>query len=231
MSTTTREASRPLDEAPKDHTMIWLLVDYSGDGANPLEDEILGWTIGHNGFDDTGVDEWEFAGWSWEQDCFTQGFGKVVGWHPLQRPDQQPATEPQGYAAGLEAAIKWLQDAGIAGDGKDDPVSDCIRALVASPDQPAADTRVVTVALLDRVMKTTMSGIVRNEIRAIIDTATPAPSDKIAEAARALLDAPDDVMTGFAIDVMRANRLRDGKRIGYQPAIIAALRALAGKGE
>lgn len=66
---------------------------------------------------------------------------------------------------------------------------------------------------------------------AIIGNATPAPSDKIAEAARVLLDAPGDVMTGFAIDVMRANRLRDGNRIGYQPAIISALRALAGKGE
>ena len=99
--TTTREAALPLTDAPKDHTLLWLLVDYSGDGANPLEDEILGWTIGHNGFDHTGVDEWEFAGWSWEQDCFTQGVGNVVGWYPLQRPDQHsttPATEPQGLA-------------------------------------------------------------------------------------------------------------------------------------
>ncbi len=56
--------------------------------------------------------------------------------------------------------------------------------IAAALSTPAADTRVVAVALLDRAMKTTMSGIVRDEIRAIIDTATPAPSDKIAESAR-----------------------------------------------
>ena len=43
--------------------------------------------------------------------------------------------------------------------------------IAAALSTPAADTRVVAVALLDRAMKTTMSGIVRDEIRAIIDTA------------------------------------------------------------
>ena len=128
------------------------------------------------------------------------------------------------------------------------------RALAARPaPQPAADTRADYAAALsyasslaetlhDKHYSRNVSwnplhdllGLltqIDNMVAGIIGDATPAPSDKIAEAARVLLDAPGDVMTGFAIDVMRANRLRDGKRIGYQPAIISALRTLAGKGE
>jgi hypothetical protein len=76
-----------LDTAPKNTTMIWLLVDYSGEGCNPLEDETQGWTIGFNSLDDTGIDEWQFAGWNWQQDIFTEGRGKVIGWYPLHWPD------------------------------------------------------------------------------------------------------------------------------------------------
>ena len=50
--------------------------------------------------------------------------------------------------------------------------------IAAALSTPAADTRVVAVELLDRAMKTTMSGIVRAEIRAIIDTAILALRDK-----------------------------------------------------
>ena len=82
--------AKPLDTAPKDHTMIWLLVDYSDEGRNPLEDEILGWTIGFNGEEHTGISQWQFTGWNWQQDCFTEGFGKVVGWYPLTRPNTIP---------------------------------------------------------------------------------------------------------------------------------------------
>lgn len=82
--------AKPLDTAPKDHTMIWLLVDYSDEGRNPLEDEILGWTIGFNGEEHTGISQWQFTGWNWQQDCFTEGFGKVVGWYPLTRPNTLP---------------------------------------------------------------------------------------------------------------------------------------------
>lgn len=39
--------------------------------------------------------------------------------------------------------------------------------------------------------------------------------------------ADNDEVADFAIQVMRNNRIQDGKRIGYQPAIIKALRALA----
>jgi len=77
----------PMETAPKDGTMVWLLVDYTGeDACHPLEDAPQAQTIGANTDDNMGPEEgqgWLFAGWSWEQDCFTQGQGKPIGWRPL----------------------------------------------------------------------------------------------------------------------------------------------------
>ena len=79
--------------------------------------------------------------------------------------------------------------------------------IAAALSTPAADTRVVAVELLDRAMKTTMSGIVRAEIRAIIDTAIlalrdkPAPGVTVQEAAKALLAEWQDSKTTQADDV------------------------------
>ena len=98
--------AKPLDTAPKDHTMIWLLVDYSDEGRNPLEDEILGWTIGFNGEEHTGISQWQFTGWNWQQDCFTEGFGKVVGWYPLTRPNTIPIPTDADLLAGYGKLVK-----------------------------------------------------------------------------------------------------------------------------
>jgi hypothetical protein len=76
----------PMSEAPKDGTMVRLLVDYT-DGGGALEDEHpQSWTIGFNGSEDTGEDEWKFAGWCWTHDHFTQGSGTPVGWLPWSNP-------------------------------------------------------------------------------------------------------------------------------------------------
>ena len=76
----------PMELAPKDGTMLRLLVDYSGeDGFGALEDAETAWTIGFNQLLDTGDDVWEFAGWDWCGDYFTQGGGKVLGWLPFHR--------------------------------------------------------------------------------------------------------------------------------------------------
>lgn len=71
-----------LSDPPKDGRMLCLLVDYS-DGDHPLEDAKQAWTIGYNTLADTGDDEWLIAGWSWEQDCYTDGRGTVIGWLPF----------------------------------------------------------------------------------------------------------------------------------------------------
>lgn len=79
----TAPTTNPIETAPKDGTMLRLLVDYTSDGANPLEDARQAWTIGFNQLEDTEEDLWEFAGWNWEQDCFETGAGAVVGWLPF----------------------------------------------------------------------------------------------------------------------------------------------------
>jgi hypothetical protein len=77
--------NRDMAAAPKDGTMLFLLVDYSTGGA-PLEDEMIAWTIGFNNKDDTGADEWQFAGWCWVHDHFTEGRGEPVAWAHLTWP-------------------------------------------------------------------------------------------------------------------------------------------------
>lgn len=77
-----------MTEPPKDGRMVCLLVDYSGDGAAPLEDALTAWTIGYNTLDDTGEDEWILVGWNWCQDCYCQGHGRVIGWAPFTPTEQ-----------------------------------------------------------------------------------------------------------------------------------------------
>jgi hypothetical protein len=82
---------KPIDmqHAPRDGTMLCLLVDYSGDdAAGPLEDTAeAAWTIGFNSLSNTGEDRWQIAGWCWSHDHFTEGPGKPIGWAPFL-PDQ-----------------------------------------------------------------------------------------------------------------------------------------------
>lgn len=77
----------PMDTAPKDGTMVHLLVDYRPEDADhPLEDALIAWTIGFNNLSNTGEDVWQFVGWSWTQDCFTDGLGTPLGWFPINIP-------------------------------------------------------------------------------------------------------------------------------------------------
>jgi hypothetical protein len=66
--------------APRNGTLLLLVVQYHGNDGNPLEDKEYARTVGHNSREHDGEDRWEFAGWSWEQDCFTQGDGVPVKW-------------------------------------------------------------------------------------------------------------------------------------------------------
>lgn len=73
---------RPMNTAPRDGTMIKLLVEFAehsleDDNSKPI------WTIGANGYDNDGRDVWQFVGWNWSHDCFTDGVGIPVGWLPM----------------------------------------------------------------------------------------------------------------------------------------------------
>jgi hypothetical protein len=75
----------PMDLAPRDGTTVRLLVDYRGeDGHHPLEDADEAWTIGSNDLGNTGVDQWRFAGWSWQQDMWCEGSGTPIAWAPFE---------------------------------------------------------------------------------------------------------------------------------------------------
>lgn len=91
------EAPRPMETAPKDGRMLRLLVDYSADDADhALEDALQAWTIGFNNLGNTEEDKWQFVGWCWSHDHFTEGHGKVIGWLPWEHSD----------AAGLTPAAR-----------------------------------------------------------------------------------------------------------------------------
>ena len=89
-----QEGWLPMESAPKDGTLVRLLVEFShhatedGEGPHP--------TIGSNTADNTGEDMgWQFAGWCWTQDRYTQGEGTPVGWLPMLSATPQPlATSP-----------------------------------------------------------------------------------------------------------------------------------------
>jgi len=72
---------QPAETAPKNGTIVELMVDYT-DGGGPLHDAIVACTIGWNSLSDTGEDEWQIVGWSWEQDCICAGSGKILAWRP-----------------------------------------------------------------------------------------------------------------------------------------------------
>jgi hypothetical protein len=104
------EPWRPMETAPVDGTIVRLLVDYSGDGCHPLEDADVAQTIGGNTDGNTGTSEgWKFAGWSWEQDCFTEGCGKPIGWLPFAHLDLTHETDVQRGVAVLRNVIDSLR--------------------------------------------------------------------------------------------------------------------------
>jgi len=76
-------APRPMSTAPRDGTMVRLLVQFTNHGVNDGFDSGPAWTIGANTYDDSGDDEWHIAGWDWQQDCFTAGEGEPLGWLPM----------------------------------------------------------------------------------------------------------------------------------------------------
>jgi hypothetical protein len=88
---TERHQWQPIESAPKDGTLVLLIVNNGemptgGISAKPLEDEEFSRTVGFNNRDNTGDDVWDLAGWCWEHDHFTQASRGVVPTHWMPFP-------------------------------------------------------------------------------------------------------------------------------------------------
>jgi len=85
---------RDMASAPRDGTMLRLLVEFS---EHSTEDADQATTIGANNLENDGDDRWQFAGWCWSHDHFTEGKGEPVGWLPmLGEPRRTGAAQPAG---------------------------------------------------------------------------------------------------------------------------------------
>jgi len=76
--------ARPIETAPRDGTMVRLLVLFEEHATEDTAESA--WTIGVCNDDHVGEDQrigWQFAGWCWTHDHFTEGKGTPVGWLPL----------------------------------------------------------------------------------------------------------------------------------------------------
>lgn len=74
----------PMETAPRDGTMVRLLVQFDDHATEDTEGPA--WTIGACYDDNVGEGEgfgWQFAGWCWSHDHFTEGKGVPVGWLPM----------------------------------------------------------------------------------------------------------------------------------------------------
>jgi len=83
---------QPMATAPKDGTMLCLMVDFLDNATEDSREACA--TIGANSFDHTNIDQWQFAGWNWQQDCFTEGVGTPVSWMPLAAAPVIPPAAP-----------------------------------------------------------------------------------------------------------------------------------------
>jgi hypothetical protein len=107
-----QDAWRPMDSAPKDGSLLRLLVEFDDcaidDGEGPFA------TVGQNFMDTTGEDAWQFVGWDWEQDCFVDGVGRPVGWMPMLAASPQPAAQGEfsdAYQGAREDLAIWKRRA------------------------------------------------------------------------------------------------------------------------
>ena len=69
---------RPMDTAPRDGSMLRLLVRFEDHATEDTTEPAP--TIGAYS---EGAECWQFAGWCWTHDHFTEGKGTPVGWLPM----------------------------------------------------------------------------------------------------------------------------------------------------
>lgn len=97
----------PISTAPKDGTLVRLLVNFechaTADKVGPCP------TIGSNTSENTGeADVWQFAGWNWEHDCYTEGIGTPIAWMPML--SDQRTQQSSEFGTSSDELIRSCED-------------------------------------------------------------------------------------------------------------------------
>lgn len=99
-----RDQWQPIETAPRDGTLLQLLIQQDEDHGCGFDDDDVTRTMGFNNFDNDEIDEWKFPGWSWTHDCINeQGHGTPIAWAlmlPLPDAPDRRATLPKEAESG-----------------------------------------------------------------------------------------------------------------------------------
>jgi hypothetical protein len=105
------EGPLPMDTAPKDGTMLRLLVQFENCSFD--DSNLPCWVCGFNLADNTGEDKWQFPGWSWVHDYILDASddGKPIGWLPMLATKQAEApTASNERAQAMDAIEAFARD-------------------------------------------------------------------------------------------------------------------------
>lgn len=96
-----------MDTAPTDGHLVRLLVSFEENSIDDGDEPFA--TIGQNNFQNDGVDRWQFVGWCWTHDEFTDGQGTPLGWLPMV---EDQGTKGDRYRAELYDEV-WTKARGM----------------------------------------------------------------------------------------------------------------------
>lgn len=105
---------RDMATAPRDGTMLRLLVNFTDHSTSDHGHNLQAPTIGYNLYDDCAEDRWNFAGENWDGSGFTDGQGEPVGWLPMldvPKAQTQPATkEMEQRRKNFEVVLRYAEN-------------------------------------------------------------------------------------------------------------------------
>lgn len=136
-------AWRPMATAPRDGTMLRLLVRFT---EHATEDDEIAPTIGAWSADGDPDGAWQFAGWCWTHDHFTEGKGDPIGWLPLLDTTPPAPVVPEGMVlteAMLDAALAVVL--GECGETVD-TIGDFARQVMRSVQRRAFEAAILAAA-------------------------------------------------------------------------------------
>lgn len=105
----------PMESAPKDGQLVRLLVQFEENAIDDGDEPFA--TIGQNNFQNDQVDRWQFVGWNWTHDEFTDGLGTPLGWLPMLEEQSTAARDVLAERQRQITAEGWAPDHDDEHDG------------------------------------------------------------------------------------------------------------------